>query len=631
MSRNYGFYFERAGLSRPHGATSSDEEHFKGSKADISLARELGQNSIDAVDPDGDGVVRMVFELADMKTSDVPDMDSLRAHIDAADTATRSIDKDNTRLQTAAAVASQSSFMVLRVGDYGTRGLAGAESTNDYGTPLVALTRGAGISAGKGGGGGSFGVGSSVGTMSSDLRTVLWTSLPQGADEVVFAGYSQLATHKDDNGLFRQADGFFTDTEDRSDFHYLRSPGPIGPFPERTETGTDVYILGYGKAIADPTLTVIRDAFVKDFMVAIHRGLLVVEGHTPTGNWVLDRTTLRAFVAQVPEAEPFFRAMQDPEPYVEIVDGLGEMRLFVEVDDSLPHKLNTLTMRKQLMRITEYRHNSISAKYAAILECSNDAGNTKLRALEPPLHNEWDAARATGGTEIVKEVKDFISRGLHAKVKQQVGAEVKIKGLSRFLPSSLGEDAQDSVEASGKPLNDDGSERESAAVQGKPADELAVTNRKGASIRVKVQKPATTDGTDPVTKGKDTGGQGTRKPGEVGLPGEGSEDEGRSRIAAGDVNMRSWSDSATGDVIVALRADNPIEGDLWLRALGAGGQVEEGYILPIKRVTDANSVDPVELETDGNTIKNVSLGGDSPSARLRIELTENRRFRLGVM
>ncbi|MGO4360807.1 hypothetical protein [Terrabacter sp. RAF57] len=629
MKRNYGFYFEEAGLSRPQGATSADEEHFKGSKSDMSLARELGQNSLDAVDKDGSGVVRMVFELAEMPTADIPDLETLRLHLRAADEATRSIDAGNTRLQAAADAVDQDSIMVLRVGDYGTLGLTGGEGADDYAEPLVALTRGAGISAGKGGGGGSFGVGSSVGTMSSDLRTVLWTSLPRGSSEVVFAGYSQLATHKI-NGAYRQADGFFTDKNDTTDFHYLRSPGPIGPFGVRTEQGTDVYILGYGKAGDDPELTAIRDAFVSDFMVAIHRGRLIVEGHTPTRKWVLDKSSLSDCVPLVAEAAPFYRAMMDPDPYVEVVGGLGEMRLFVEVDDALPHKLNTITMRKQLMHVTTYRHNSISAKYAAIMECSNDEGNDKLRVLEPPLHNEWDPGRAAGGTATVKAVKDFIGRGLKAKVGQQIGAEIKIKGLSRFLPSSLGVEGDPANGNGGRPSNSEGTDRESAGIQGKPADELGVTNTRGGSVAVRVQKPASSGGDDPIAKGKDTGGDGRRKKGDIGLPGHGAAGEGRAKIAAGSVRMRSWSDKATGDIIAALRADDDVEGDLWLRALGSGGQVEEDYVLPIAAVTDESNGSPVDLEVDGNAIRDVAIRAGSP-VRLRIKLNENRRFRLGVM
>ena len=59
--------------------------------------------------------------------------------------------------------AQQKSIPVLRIGDYGTKGLAGSESIDDPKSSLSALTRGAGISADDGSRGGSFGIGSAVG------------------------------------------------------------------------------------------------------------------------------------------------------------------------------------------------------------------------------------------------------------------------------------------------------------------------------------------------------------------------------------------------------------------------------------------------------------------------------------
>ena len=119
--------------------------------------------------------------------------------------------------------------------------------------------------------------------MASDMGTVLYTSLPHDGTDVVFAGYSRLASHRDDHGVWRMGDGFFTDLADEEDFRYLRNPGPIGPFAVRTKPGTDVYVLGYRKAEADPTLQRIKLAFLHNFLPAIHRGRLVVVARTSFG------------------------------------------------------------------------------------------------------------------------------------------------------------------------------------------------------------------------------------------------------------------------------------------------------------------------------------------------------------
>lgn len=629
MSGGFGFYFEEARRSRSQGAVASEEEHFEGSSAEKSVARELGQNSLDAIDLEGDGVVRMVFELCEMSTAAIPDIDSLRQHLVSVAEATKGT-KGHERMETAVGAAHRDTVMVLRVGDYGTKGLLGSEGVGDTKSPLVALTRGAGISANDGGRGGSFGIGSAVGPMSSELCTVLWTSLAKNKEDVVFAGYSRLATHKDSDGVLRQADGFYTRLSNTEDFDYLRNPKPIGPFAQRTEFGTDVYILGYRKAANDPALIHIRNAFVSDFFFAIHEGKLTVEGRTPEGGWTLDASTIREVAESLPDVRPFYRALHDPEPYVGEVSGLGELRLFVEVDDTLPRKLHTMTVRAPRMRIGELKHTSISAKYAAILDCSNDTANERLRMLEPPLHDKWDPGRAPDGNRICKSLQEFVRNGLLAKVRAQVGEEVKLDGLQRLLPSNLGPDASEYAEA-GQVAGGDGVVRESATVQGKPADELAVTNPKKRSVTVKVVRPASNEGNDATEKGKDSGGSGTRKGGGTGLPGTGAVGDGRAKIRSGDITLRSWTDPKTGDLIVVVRSKTPVSGDLTLAPLVAGGEVEAAYNLPIRQVLRETHDGARVLLHDGNTIQGLELDSEALSARMRIELEEPHRFRIGVI
>ena len=290
---DHGFYFEKAGRSATQGAIAPAEQFFEGSAAEVSLARELGQNSLDAVS--GEWPVRMRFELGELSTAEIPGVDELRHHIEWVADATEGKQGHQRMLEAAELIAGES-LPVLVVSDFGTKGLGGSESVADNGSPLSALTRGAGVSANDGSRGGSFGIGSAVGPMSSGISTVLYTSLPVGGDQVVFAGHSRLATHTDGNGVLRQGDGFFTDRAVTDDFAYLRNPAPLGPFEQRTAPGTDLYILGYRKALDDPALEHIRDAFVENFLAAIAQGRLVVEGVTPSGEWTLDQASLPGYV-----------------------------------------------------------------------------------------------------------------------------------------------------------------------------------------------------------------------------------------------------------------------------------------------------------------------------------------------
>ena len=488
---DYGFYFEAAGLNAVQGPTSSAEEHFKEVGMAEALVREMGQNSLDARDSDNTGPVRMEFELRSMKVGDIPGFADLHRHIIAADEATRHIDESNDRLAVAAEGARASQLSVLRIGDYGTTGLTGREDDESSNSPLVALTRAKGISAGKVGKGGSFGVGAATGALSSSIRTVMWMSLPRNENEVVFAGQSQLATH-DLDGVRRGPDGFFTDRSVKDNFKYLRSPDPLGSFPPRTLQGTDTFILGYLDAEADPQLLRIRDAFIKNFFVAIDRGLLEVKGITDSGTWTLDSTSLENAIFSYPEIFPFYKAMRN-EPYVEFVPDLGNLKLYMEFDDGLPKKLDTVGMRAPLMRVTSFTHHSIRAKYAAVFLADEEPANTILRKLEPPAHDKWVPHRAENGKKTVDKVKTFIRNGLKSQMKEEVGEEIRVAEMEKLLPAGLGETIVDSLKVGGKPEGRAPGQSESSSVHGDDSPTTArVTERQ--SFRVGTQQGATAGG-----------------------------------------------------------------------------------------------------------------------------------------
>ena len=622
----YGFLFESIGRGGDEGPVSPDEEYFKGSHAAEALARETGQNSLDH--RLGDGPVTMVFELAYMSTSDVPGIDELRRHIDWAKDAW-SGQEGHDGLVTAWETASQEEIAVLRISDFGTSGLKGSEDIREIKTGMTALTRGTGISANDGARGGSFGIGSAVGTGASELRTVLYTTLRAEEDDVVFAATSRLATHYDDADVKRAKAGFFTDLDLQDNFRYLRNPGPIGPFPVRTELGLDTYVLGYPNATSDPDLAEIRMAFLWNFLPAIHLGRLIVRGRAAGAEWVLDASTLPDHVRETEESQAFYRALLDPEPIVAHSTRLGEVKLYVNVDDSLERTLHTITCRAPLMKIDTFNHTSIPIKYAAILECSDAGANTLLRKLEPPQHHKWDAKRAEHGEAIIKELKDFVRQALRARVKERVGESVEIKGLARFLPAIDVDQTGPSGALGGVPHNGDGSEQEAATVHGREGEGFPIFNKDRKSVRIAVRTPATAGGDEEATKGKNTGGEGKRGAEGGDLDGSGREGAGSSRIRRGDVRLRTWTDASTGHLMMAVTASKDIQGDLELVALGPGGRSEDDYDLPISAAFEVSGGREIPIEHEGNSFRGLSLAANS-TRLIRVDLSSPHRYRLGV-
>jgi hypothetical protein len=464
--------------------------------------------------------------------------------------------------------------------------------------------------------------------MVSDLSTVFYTSLPSVPDnsEVVFAGYSQLASHTDSLGVWRVADGFYTEIE-REDFKYLRNPVPFGPFPERLEPGTDIYIPAYRLAKSDPELHKIRDAFILNFMAAIDRGKLVVIGRTKNEEWVLDSSTLEEYSRAIPEAQAFYTALKDKNPVSVIHKELGELFLYVNVDDGLERTFNTITMRRPLMRIESYRHNSISAKYAAILECSSKEGNSKLRELEPPEHTRWDPGRSPSGKKYIKYIKEFIREGLKSRIKEQIGEQVEIKGLEKYLPSQVIGEKRDRGEV-GVPKVGGGVGEESATIQGEETDkkEIKVNDKRPSSVSIKVK--ASGGGGEQIEKGKDKGGDGKRKTNKKGIPGKGERGKGGSRISADDLSFRSWQASARLiEILITSSCDET--GDIEMAPLGPGGHVEDGYSLPISSVKMKTDKGDVDLKWTGNVVHGVPVSAGE-RIKLQVYLSCDKRYRLGV-
>lgn len=630
----YGFHFEKQGLSGEEGPIDPAQQYFEGSHADHAVVRETGQNTLDNRGKNADGPIRMVFELATMNTEDIPGIEGLRTHLNevAAQTKTQ---EGHSRMVKAAALAKEDAISVLRISDFGTTGLVGDEALSSKGSPLSRLTRGKGGSSDDERGG-SFGIGSAVGPMASDLCTVLYTSVPEDTGKSVMAGYTRLATHTFDEESYR-AEGYFTRLTCQEDFEYLRPAPKIGPFEERKEPGTDIYILGYRMTEKDPKLERVRDAVVDNFMAAIKEGHLVVEGIAPGNHWVLDAETLPSFIRSRPEANAFYHALLDPTPAEKVIPQVGNVKLYINIDDSLEKKLHTITMRAPLMKIDTFKHYSISAKYAAVLVCDSSLGNKYLRQLEPPQHHKWDAAREpVSGEKVIQDLKIFVRDSLRERIITEIGDEVKIDGLARFLPSdNIASDATGEPAVPTSKANAEGADTESSTVTGSTTQQKPMPASPGAKVRVKVSPPAVKGGEEETKINKPRGqrkkkGQRDKK---SDRPGKGEEGPGSSRIQGRDVSFRSWSaQSASADFSVmalVITAENTETGDIELTGLGPGGEPEQGYNLPIMRAVLHRSGKTVDLEHSGNTLKELTLNGGEMT-RIDIYMPAGERYRLGV-
>ncbi|MEA3549239.1 hypothetical protein [Pseudarthrobacter sp. C1] len=627
-TQEYDFYFEAAGRAGYQGPNDPSGEYFTNKDLEQSLTREIIQNSMDAKSAHS-SCVTVEFDLRAVATDEIPGIKTLRDSIAAALAASQDLQG---RKYLAEALHSVESDVVpvLRIGDYGTKGLTGSESKDTPLTPLSTLTRSTGASSSEGSRGGSFGIGSAVGPLASKMRTVAYTSKPFDEDHIVFAAISKLASHRDNNNEWRQGTGYYTSLLE-NDFKYLRNPAPFGHFPARSVDGTDLFIFDYREAGRDSGLADVKRAAVENFMVAIHRGALVVKGRTEGHEWILNSETLSGAIDAddhlVRSARPFYRALTESEPVVATLKTVGEVELYLFVDDTLEKKLGTQVMRKPLMKVDVLNH-TIHVPYAAIFICANDAGNSRLREIEPPTHDRWNDRGPRSDGAAVREIRKFIREELMRMIPQKLGKSASIKGLAKFLPIDLG--AEEGKGIGGTRSSDRvPSEKESPRRLGRPEKLDHLDWRDQGAVSVPVSQYGAADG-DSETEGRRgnkagsaSSGDGDRKDTDSG----GVLGDGRSRILPRTIKFRSFAEHTDGQSTVVVTALEDVNGDLELSAYGAGNA--DVYDVPIEKVMMRTASGMHELDVQGSTIRGLKLDRNQ-KINLQVTFGHGGRYRLGV-
>lgn len=625
----YDFYFERAGRAGYQGPNDPSGEYFTNKDLEQSLTREIIQNSMDARS-EHSSCVTVEFDLRSVPTDEVPGIETLRDSIAAALAASQDLQGRKYLAEALNSVQSEV-VPVLRIGDYGTMGLTGSESKDTPLTPLSTLTRSTGASSSEGSRGGSFGIGSAVGPLASRMRTVAYTSKPLGEDDIVFAALSKLASHRDHSNEWRQGTGYYTSLLE-DDFKYLRNPAPFGQFPSRSVDGTDLYIFDYREAGRDSGLADVKRAAVENFMVAIHRGALVVKGRTEDHEWILNSETLASAIDDddhlVGTARPFYRALTESQPVIATLKTVGEVELYLFVDDTLEKKLGTQVMRKPLMKVDVLNH-TIHVPYAAIFICANDAGNSRLREIEPPTHDRWNDRGPRSDGAAVREIRKFIREELLRMIPQKLGKSASIKGLARFLPIDLGADEEGGGVGGTRPSDRTASDKESPRRLGRPEkyDHLDWRDQGAVSVPVSQSGAADSDSEIAGRRGNRAGsassGNGNRQDTDSG----GVAGDGRSRILPRTIKFRSFAEQTDGKSTIVVTALEDVDGDLELSAYGAGSA--DVYDVPIERVLLRTTGGLQELDVQGSTIRGLKL---ERNQRINLQVTfgHGGRYRLGV-
>jgi len=241
-----------------------------------TFVREICQNSNDARLDSADKPVRIVFSKFSIPADLIPDIDSYKVAIDRCIESSKKFENDMTSLEamnSVKCIVDSDSIPVMKVSDYNTTGLPGFGLDDDL-KPWNRLTITNGISDKPVGGGGSKGVGKNSFYEVSSLRTLFFqTRLPDGRQCLV--GRCSFVPFRDADGRKRDSVGFYS--FDDMGYKPIQDPSLFPEFSTpRSETGSDVYIMGYEDTSED-WQTPIKITVVKGFFVAILDGKLEVE------------------------------------------------------------------------------------------------------------------------------------------------------------------------------------------------------------------------------------------------------------------------------------------------------------------------------------------------------------------
>jgi hypothetical protein len=421
-----GWTFPSNDGGRDNGLNDPGVETFKGD-FDRYLARELGQNSLDAR-RDSKKAVSLSFELLEVEPVKIPGMDVLRDVFVRSGKFWAHDKKAKLFFKTAEKLASEKRIATLKVGDFNTTGLLGDD--NDKKGNWYNLIRCAGASAKASGEGGSYGIGKKAPFAASLMRTVLYSTKSIDG-ESAFIGVFDGATFELPGKAKAQGLGFLGGAKGSS----IRAISQIPKEFRRSEHGTDLYILGFPKS-EDWEHDLVYSV-LDNFWPAIHFGDLEVK----VGKVQISKKTLPKLLDKYSSdsgkftAHLSFKAYTSPtHRFEQKLPKLGKVEAFFVTGDSELRK-DVSMVRGTGMKIWQ-RGFRATTPYIGVFFCRNEEGNRILREMEPPKHDVWDPDHPEKGANksVENEYFGFLRECVGKLSPATESKDLSIPGLSRYLP-----------------------------------------------------------------------------------------------------------------------------------------------------------------------------------------------------
>lgn len=431
---NIGWNFPDNNNGSVNGISEAGIETFKGNVFQ-ALAREICQNSLDAR-LDNKKPVRIDFQLSNIDVKDIPDVERLKEVFTLSKQYWNNNKKAVNFYENAINTINSEKLRLLRISDFNTIGLMGAEKEKN--SDWINLVKSSGVSSKTGTAGGSYGIGKNAPFACSDLRIIYYSTFDKEGIRA-YQGVAKLASfeEKREKSFWRkkekiitQGTGFYGNMNKNLPVFDIFS---LDGF-KRNIIGTDIYVLGF---INDNNWTFeMIKSVLSSYLLSIYYGDLEVK----IGKTLIDKANLSDLVQEYGDdlTKEYYRVLYSPNTVhkeKKFAD-LGNITLDILIEKGLK-KRRVLMARGNGMKVFDKNRISGSMEFSAICILKDEKIDEYFRLMETPQHDKWEPDRHPDKKEARKKEKE-LSRFIKDEIKDlgrsTVLDEMDAVGASEYLP-----------------------------------------------------------------------------------------------------------------------------------------------------------------------------------------------------
>ncbi len=588
MSKEATWEFASTGGGREDGIHNSMIEHFAGNY-NYSLAREIIQNSLDAKQEGSADPVTVVFKLEEFTKNQFPGYSELLEVLNACKEYYKSDNDTQEFIEKALQCIGEDTIPFLKISDFNTKGLLGADDDKKGG--WYNLVKSTGASSKSESQGGSFGIGKGAPFAASNLRVVFYSTL-KGDGFTKFQGIAELVSHEVNKDIKRGVGSF-----GRSQNSLFNPKDIPEKFRRKEKTGTDIFIAGYKNEKGWQRNLV--QSVLRNFWYAISKKDLIVKiedqeiSSITLEKLLVDNFLNEKFKDEVkPKGNPlqYYKAFKEGKEFVGKLKSVGEVKFyFYQTEEHLNH---VAMLRNSHMVIYSRRFN-FPGNYAGVFICDDEEGSRILRKMEPPAHDEWIPERnKERGAKTMDEITSFIRDCLDQMKITKTSGILDIPELYKYLPYDDGEETGNG--ARGSKYTGEESEEESS----KMIQKREVFNEPSV-----IQPYKVTVINSPDTGNGDGAGSGSSGGGKGGSSGSGGQGGKRRSFKREEVETRSFLLNKKDHLLeyaVLIKSKIKAKCNLKLTAVGEEGSEK----IKITKVIDSSGHTP---HFNGNSIHSIPL------------------------